>query len=69
MLLPLLSEHSSKGLESGLDPKEILDTFFEKHTSISDDKGKFDFMFMVIQYVERQIVLFVSVEDAAFKNL
>ena len=69
MLLPLLSEHSSHGLESGLDPKEILDTFFEKHTTISNEKEKIDFLFRVIQYVERQIVLFDSVEDAAFKNI
>lgn len=69
MLLPLLMEHCRQGLENGLDPKEILNTFFEKHTDLIDEKEKISFMFNVIQYVERQIVLFDSVEDAAFSRV
>lgn len=69
MLLPLLTEHCRQGLETGLDPKEILDTFFGKHTGMLTEKEKNNFMFNVIQYVERQIVLFDSVEDAAFSRV
>jgi phosphoenolpyruvate carboxylase len=32
----------------------------------SDEKDKIDLMFRFIQYIERQIVLFDAVEDAAF---
>jgi phosphoenolpyruvate carboxylase len=33
------------------------------------EKEKIDFMFHVIQYVERQVVLYDSAEDAAFEQL
>ncbi|RLC53727.1 MAG: phosphoenolpyruvate carboxylase, partial [Candidatus Cloacimonadota bacterium] len=54
---------------SGKDPKEIIDFFFSKHTSRESEEQKIDFMLRVIQYVERQIVLFDSVEDAAFSDI
>ncbi len=38
-------------------------------TDIKSEEEKIDFMFRVIQYVERQIVLYDSVEDAAFTKL
>ena len=69
MLLPLLHHVCEKGLESGDDPGQILDSFFSMHTSFRSENEKIDFMFRVIQYVERQIVLFDSVEDAAFNDL
>ena len=69
MLIPLMHHVCEKGLTGGKDPQEILDSFFRMHTTISTEEEKIDFMFRVIQYVERQIVLFDSVEDAAFNNL
>ena len=69
MLLPLLHHVCEKGLESGNDPGQIMDSFFSMHTSFNSEEEKIDFMFRVIQYVERQIVLFDSVEDAAFNDL
>ncbi|KAA2216015.1 phosphoenolpyruvate carboxylase [Maribacter flavus] len=69
MLIPLLMDQSEKGLKQGLNPKEILDMFFEKFGSLETEKEKIDFMFRVIQYVERQVVLYDSVEDAAFPKL
>ncbi len=69
MLLPLLHHVCEKGLEAGDDPGQILDSFFSMHTSFRSEDEKIDFMFRVIQYVERQIVLFDSVEDAAFNDL
>lgn len=68
-LLPLLTGHCINGLESGLDPKEILNSFFEKHTDLHTTEEQISFMFNVIQYVERQIVLFDSVEDASFSQV
>ena len=69
MLIPLLHRVCKKGLAAGNDPQEIIELFFSKHTSRETEEQKIDFMLRVIQYVERQIVLFDSVEDAAFKQI
>jgi len=69
VLIPLMADICASGLESGKDPVDILDGFFAQHTDIEAEKDKIDFMFRVIQYVERQVVLFDSVEDASFPDL
>lgn len=69
MLVPLLFHECEKGLGQGKKPQDILDHFFENFTEIKDEKGRIDFMFRIIQYVERQVVLYDSVEDAAFPKL
>ena len=69
MLIPLLYEICKSGLEAGKDPIEILDSFFSAHAHFKTEEEKIDFMFRVIQYVERQVVLYDSVEDAAFSQL
>ncbi len=69
MLIPLLQQVCRQGLDTGSDPLGILDSFFDVHTGIKTEKEKIDFMFRVIQYVERQVVLFDSAEDAAFEQL
>lgn len=69
ILIPILHEAGERGLESGQEPLEILDLFFGTHTKLEHEKEKIDFMFRVIQYVERQVVLYDSVEDAAFIQL
>ena len=66
-LIPILHQFSKKGLKNGDHPMKILDSFFKKYASIRKEEDKIDFMFRVIQYVERQVVLFDSVEDAAFR--
>src|SRR6056297_2635237 len=66
-LIPLLSSYAKKHLAEAKSPIEILDTFMETHADLIGD-NKFGFMFMVIQYVERQVVLFDSVEDAVLPN-
>lgn len=68
MMLPLLQEQCISGLENGLQPMEILEIFFANQSSLSKPADQIDFMFRVIQYVERQVVLFDSIEDAAFKT-
>jgi phosphoenolpyruvate carboxylase len=52
--------------ESGFktaDSKEIVEYEYSHST---DEADKIDIMFRFIQYIERQIVLFDAVEDAAF---
>jgi phosphoenolpyruvate carboxylase len=46
--------------------KEIVDYFMNKYSHSTDEADKIDIMFRFIQYIERQIVLFDAVEDAAF---
>ncbi len=69
MLIPLLLDQCKKGLASGQNPQEILEAFFQNFVNIENEKDRIDFMFRIIQYVERQVVLYDSVEDAAFPKL
>ncbi len=68
-LIPLLFYQCEKGLGSGKNPQQILDLFFQNYANIDAEKDRIDFMFRIIQYVERQVVLYDSVEDAAFPKL
>ncbi len=69
MLIPLMHQWCKQGLDAGHEPLDILDSFFSNHANIETEEEKIDFMFRVIQYVERQVVLYDSVEDAAFEQL
>ena len=69
MLIPLLLDQSEKGLNNGLNPREILEHFFENFVETRSEQEQIDFMFKIVQYVERQVVLYDSVEDAAFPKL
>ena len=69
MVVPLLHHQSVQGLNQGLNPQDILESFFKNYVMIEDEKDQIDFMFRIIQYVERQVVLYDSVEDAAFPKL
>ncbi len=66
VLLPLFSEVCENGFKNGISPKEIVETFTTKYLDNPTEQGKLDLMFRFIQYVERQIVLFDAIEDAAF---
>jgi phosphoenolpyruvate carboxylase len=69
MLVPLLYEQCQKGLKNGDSPQDIMNAFFENFTEFNTEQAQIDFMFRIIQYVERQVVLYDSVEDAAFSEL
>lgn len=68
-LLPLFSEICEEGYSNNKSPKEIFDAFCEKYIQEADEQEKIGLMFRFIQYVERQIVLFDAIEDAAFTDL
>jgi phosphoenolpyruvate carboxylase len=68
-LLPLLQQHCADGIEKGLSAIEIVRTFFEKHVPHSSAEEQFDLLFNIIQYVERQVALFDSVEDSVFEQV
>ena len=69
MLIPLLLDQSKKGLGAGKNPQQILEAFFKDYAGLTTEESQIDFMFRIIQYVERQVVLYDSVEDAAFPKL
>lgn len=66
ILLSLFLSNCEEGYELGRSPSQIVDDFFDHHTSITAEKEKLDLLFRFIQYAERQVVLFDSLEDAAF---
>ncbi len=66
VLLPLFSEVCDTGFKKNWSPKQIVDFFSEKYLDKPSEEKKIDLLFRFIQYVERQIVLFDAIEDAAF---
>lgn len=69
MLLPFLYEESKVGYQAGKSPEEIVEEFFSKHTELKTEEQKTELLFKIIQYIERQVVLYDSIEDAAFPQL
>lgn len=68
-LLPLFSETCDEGYKNNKSPQQIFDAFAEKYLQDYTENQKIDLMFRFIQYVERQVVLFDAIEDAAFDVL
>ncbi len=66
ILLQMFLDHCEEGYTKGQSPTEIVNTFFERFTTSKSDKERHDLLFRFIQYVERQVVLFDALEDAAF---
>lgn len=65
-LLPLFTDICDTGFKKQETPKEIVDFFAERYLHNASESDKIDIMFRFIQYIERQIVLFDAIEDAAF---
>ncbi len=65
-LLPLFKNVCENGFKKGLTPIEIIDSFFAKYLEDPSEQEKVSLLFKFIQYIERQVVLFDAVEDAAF---
>ena len=69
ILLSLLSNNCEEGYKKKQSPVEIIEDFFNKHTTYTKENERNDLLFRFVQYVERQVVLFDALEDAAFKNV
>lgn len=59
ILLSLFNEGCEEGFNAGKAPTVIIEEFLSQH-------GDADLLFKFVQYVERQVVLFDALEDAAF---
>lgn len=69
ILLSLLSNNCEEGYKKNLSPISIIEEFFTKHTTYTNEKEQTDLLFRFVQYVERQVVLFDALEDAAFREV
>ncbi|NLP57437.1 phosphoenolpyruvate carboxylase [Lutibacter sp. B1] len=66
VLLPLFHEVCKNGFSNKKNPTEIVEDFFETYQQNPLEKDKINLLFRFIQYIERQVVLFDAIEDAAF---
>jgi phosphoenolpyruvate carboxylase len=69
ILLSLLSNNCEEGYKKKQSPAEIIEDFFNRHTTYTKEAERNDLLFRFVQYIERQVVLFDALEDAAFKNI
>ena len=69
ILLSLLIDNCEDGYKKHLSPLTIIEDFFTKHTNYKTRENQLDFLFRFIQFIERQVVLFDALEDAAFTEV
>jgi len=67
-LLPFFTSHCERGVAAKLDPEAIIESFFGQYEQYVREADRIDLLFRIIQYIERQVVLFDAVEDAAFRK-
>jgi len=69
VMLPLFERICIEGYQKNKNPSEIVEFFFKTYLKESNQKERIDLLFNFIQYIERQVVLFDAIEDAAFKEI
>ncbi|MEO6136474.1 MAG: phosphoenolpyruvate carboxylase [Ginsengibacter sp.] len=69
ILLSLFFNLCEDGYKKKLSPSEIIEDFFSKQDSFNSEPEKVDLLFRFIQFIERQVVLFDALEDAAFNKV
>ncbi|HEX6849300.1 MAG TPA: phosphoenolpyruvate carboxylase [Chitinophagaceae bacterium] len=69
ILLSLFLSVCEDGFKKKQSPKQIIEDFFNRHTSSLKEEDKLDLLFRFVQYAERQVVLFDALEDAAFREV
>ena len=69
VLLPLFKEVCDKGFNQKKTPTQIIESFFHLYQDNPTEDDKNTLLFRFIQYIERQVVLFDAIEDAAFTKV
>ena len=69
IMLSLFLNNCEEGYKKKLSPTEIVESFFQKQTTLTDITEQLNVLFRFIQFVERQVVLFDALEDAAFTEV
>lgn len=65
-LLPFFTQYCEDKVKEKMDPKTIIEEFFIQNAQYIEPGEEIDLLFRLIQYIERQVVLFDAIEDAAF---
>ncbi len=65
-LLPIFLQHCVDGFNQKKTPAQIIDGFFIQQAGDLPEEEKLQRLFKFVQYIERQVVLFDAIEDAAF---
>lgn len=66
-LLSIFSKYCADEIQKNKPPQKIIEVFFKK-MGITNKKEIIKFLFKMLQFIERQIVLFDALEDAAFAD-
>lgn len=69
MLLSLLLNNCEEGYAKQMSPEAIMENFFSNYVKYDEEKDRIDLLFRCIQFIERQVVLFDALEDAAFPEV
>ena len=67
-LLALFSQHCEAGYKIGKSPQELVESFWKEYAAELDEEARHKLLRYFIQYIERQVVLFDSVEDSLFEQ-
>jgi phosphoenolpyruvate carboxylase len=66
--LALFAQACESGFNNAKTPQEIVESFWEEYFEEETEEERIALLFSFIQYIERQVVLFDSVEDALFNQ-
>ncbi|MGB1448466.1 MAG: phosphoenolpyruvate carboxylase [Flavobacteriaceae bacterium] len=69
LYLPLFSDFCKRGFTEKKAPRDIVQEFFNVYAKEFSQEDQHDLLFAFIQYIERQVVLFDAIEDAAFADV
>lgn len=65
-LLTVFSKDAAEKIKLGKHPRDIVEQFFKKNINPHSPEEKISTLFTMLQFVERQVVLFDALEDAAY---
>ncbi|MDP3840155.1 MAG: phosphoenolpyruvate carboxylase, partial [Methylococcales bacterium] len=68
-LLPLLGQACEAGFAENQTPTDIINGFFAAYSADIMPENRFKMLFQLIQYIERQVVLFDALEEASFEQI
>lgn len=66
--LALFAQYCEAGYKQGKSPLELVESFWNEYAADADDNARHHLLRYFIQYIERQVVLFDSVEDSLFEQ-
>ncbi|MBX2929134.1 MAG: phosphoenolpyruvate carboxylase [Saprospiraceae bacterium] len=65
-LLALFAQVCNTGVAEGKEPLQLIEDFLNEHRPGRSAADRYQLLFRFIQYAEREVVLFDSIEDASF---